>query len=85
MIDFSIYVSDTRDNSKHAVRCADRILTVADTCHPAIRDQAVAFKQQIAALVKEYMDLAARSERGRIIHALDSIGQVQIAEHVRNL
>ena len=68
-----------------AAQAAERIVSVSDTAHPAIRDQAIAFKGNIEKLVAEYLKQAVRSDRTTVYNALHDAGHPELAELLRRL
>ena len=68
-----------------AAQAAERIVSVSDTAHPAIRDQAIAFKGNIEKLVAEYLKQAVRSDRTTVYNALQDAGHPKLAELIRRL
>lgn len=68
-----------------AAQAAERIVSVSDTAHPAIRDQAIAFKGTIETVVREYLKQAVRSDRTTVYNALNDAGHPELAELIRRL
>jgi len=68
-----------------AERCVEKIISVSDTAHPGIRDQANAFKEHIQSLVAFYMREAIRSDRTTVCNALKDAGHPELAEAIRRL
>lgn len=68
-----------------AVRCADRIVAVAENAPPAIRDQAVAYKKAVEIVIAQYMREAIRSDRTTVYNALVDAGHPKLAEAIRRL
>lgn len=68
-----------------ASRAAEKIVSVSETAHPAIRDQAVAFKATIQKLIAEYMKQAVRSDRTTVYNALNDAGQPELAKLIKDL
>lgn len=68
-----------------ASRCAEKIISVSDTAHPGIRDQANAFKGNIERTIAFYMREAIRSDRTTIYNALADAGHPELAEAIRRL
>jgi hypothetical protein len=68
-----------------AQQCAEKIVGVSATAHPAIREQAVAFKKQVASLVELYLKQAVQSDRTTVYNALMDAGEPKLAELVRRL
>ena len=68
-----------------AQRCVDRLISVADTTDPALRDQARAYKAQAHKLIAYYMREAIRSDRTTVYNALTDAGHPKLAEAIRRL
>ena len=68
-----------------AARCADKIVAVAETAPPAIRDQARAYKKNIERVVAQYMQEAVRSDRTTVYNALNDAGHPELADAIRRL
>lgn len=81
---------ETSDNGGHppefwARRAADRIVQVADTAHPAIREQAQAYKAAIEVVVLEHIKRAIKCDRSTVSYLVSEAGHPQLAEHLRRL
>ncbi len=61
-----------------AQRCVDKIIFVGDQTHPAIRDQAHAFKEHIRAVVSFYIKDAIRNDRHTIATRLRDAGHPEL-------
>ena len=86
---FKVDVSTTT-NGGHppefwAKRCAERLISVADSAPPALREQAQAFKDQMEQVVLFHMKRAIQSDRSTVGHVLTEAGQPQLAELVRRV
>ena len=68
-----------------AAQCIEKVISVADTAPPAIRDQARAFSKDIERLVAYYMRQAIRSDRTTVYNALTDAGHPELAELLRRL
>jgi len=68
-----------------AARCADKIVAVAETAPPAIRDQARAYKKNIERVVAQHMQEAVRSDRTTVYNALKDAGHPELADAIRRL
>jgi hypothetical protein len=68
-----------------AERCVAKLISVADTAHPAIRDQAKAYKMHMEKVVAFYMREAIRSDRTTVYNALVDAGHPDLAEAIRRL
>lgn len=86
---FSVEVRTTQGRGftpeEVAERCAEKIVSVSETAPPVIRDQAVAFRGQIEALVAFYLREAVKSDRTTVYNALKDAGNPELAELVRRL
>ena len=68
-----------------AARCADKIVAVAETAPPAIRDQARAYKKNVELVIAHYMQEAIRSDRTTVYNALVEAGHPELAAAIRRL
>ena len=68
-----------------ADRCLTKLLSVSDTAPPAIRDQAIAYKEHMRAVLVFYMNEAVQSDRTTVNNALLDAGQKELAEMIRRL
>ena len=68
-----------------AARCTDKIVAVAETAPPVIRDQARAYKNSVEAIVAHYMREAIRSDRTTVYNALVDAGHPDLADAIRRL
>mgnify|MGYP003631836327 FL=1 len=68
-----------------AERCADKILSVSDTAHPAIQQQAHAFRQRIVKLIEFYLADAVQNDRTTVYNALTDAGHPELASLIRRL
>lgn len=62
-----------------ASRCVEKIISIGDQSHPAIRDQAHAFKEHIHAVVTFYIKDAIRNDRHTIATRLRDAGHPDLA------
>lgn len=63
----------------------DKVINVADSAPPAIRDQAEAFRGSIENVLRYYIELARREERATIAHRMAKAGQKEMADLVRRI
>tara|TARA_R110000796_G_scaffold107372_3_gene218131 strand:- start:4792 stop:5088 length:297 start_codon:yes stop_codon:yes gene_type:complete len=66
-------------------QCVQKLISVADTAPPAIRDQARAFSKHIETLVAYYMRQAIHSDRTSVYNALNDAGHPDLADLIRRL
>jgi TRAP-type uncharacterized transport system substrate-binding protein len=65
--------------------CADKLISVSESAHPAIREQAKAYQKAIIHVVTNYMKEAVTNDRVTVYNALVEAGQPQLAEVIRKL
>ena len=68
-----------------ADRCLTKLLSVSDTAPPTIRDQAIAYKEHMRAVLVFYMKEAVQSDRTTVNNALLDAGHKDLAELIRRL
>jgi hypothetical protein len=64
--------------------CADRILNIADSAPPEIKDQAIAYKGLMEQAILLYMKRAIQSDRTTVGYALSEAGHPKLAEMLRS-
>ena len=62
-----------------------KLLFISSEAHPAIREQAMAFKDQIRPAIIHYMKQAVRSDRTTLAAQLGKQGHYDMAEIIRRL
>jgi hypothetical protein len=68
-----------------AQSAADRIVSIGGNCHPAIAQQAEAFKESVRATALYYMKEAIKSDRTTLIAELERQGHKDMADIIRSL
>jgi hypothetical protein len=68
-----------------AEQCVQKLISVSDSAHPGIRDQARAYSKHIETLVAFYMRQAILSDRTTVYNALTDAGHPELAELIRRL
>lgn len=68
-----------------AEQCVQKIISVSEESHPAVRDQARAFSKHIEKLLAFYMRQAIRSDRTTVYNALTEAGHPDLADLIRKL
>ena len=66
-------------------QCVEKIISVSDSAHPAISDQARAFSKHLEKLVAYYMRQAIHSDRTTVYNALNEAGHPELAELIRRM
>lgn len=62
-----------------------KLIFISTEAHPAIRDQAVAFRDQIRPVIIHYMKQAVKSDRTTLAAQLSKQGHHDMAEIIRRL
>jgi len=87
--DFNVLVHTTKDRGftpeEIAERCVKELISISPDSHPAIHDQAVAFRARIQHLLVVYMQQAIQSDRTTIYNALKDAGHPELADLIRRL
>ena len=65
--------------------CLEKIVSVADTAPPVIKDQAHAFKDQNRHILVFYMRQAVKSDRTTVYNIIRDAGHPDVAEFLRRL
>ena len=53
-----------------AIRCVNKIIGISDNAHPAIRDQAHAYRKEMEKIIAIYMRQAIKSDRTTVYKAI---------------
>ena len=83
----SVTTTDNRGRTVEEVAeaCLNRLISVADTAPPAIKDQAMAFRDTIRPLLVFYMKEAVNSDRTTLYNTMRDAGHPDVAELIRRL
>tara|TARA_R110000824_G_scaffold12194_2_gene53426 strand:+ start:2328 stop:2615 length:288 start_codon:yes stop_codon:yes gene_type:complete len=65
--------------------CVDRLMVVSNNAPPAIKDQALAHKERMKAVIAVYMKQAIQSDRTTVYNAINDAGHKKLAEYIRKL
>ena len=65
--------------------CVDRLMIVSNDAPPAIRDQALAHKEHMKAVIAVYMKQAIQSDRTTVYNAISDAGYKKLAEYIRKM
>lgn len=63
----------------------NKLIFISGESHPVIREQAIAFKDQIRPVIIHYMKQAVRSDRTTLAAQLSKEGHTYMAEIIRKL
>ena len=78
-------VNKGHDPEFWAQAISDRVVSVGGNCHPAIAEQAEAFKEAVRATVLHYIKEAIKSDRTTLIAELERQGHKDMADILRSL
>lgn len=65
--------------------CVDRIISISEGAHPALRDQAHAFRDQLLKIVAHYIKMGAQQDRATVCAKLREAGFGDLADQLRRL
>jgi hypothetical protein len=68
-----------------ANRCVGKIVAFSEDAHPALRDQAIAYRDSIEKLLVIYMKQAIQSDRTTVYNAIKDAGHPTLAEYIRKM
>jgi len=68
-----------------AERCTAKLISVSEDAHPAIREQAKAYRAAITHVFTHYMKEAVTNDRVTVYNALVQAGHPQLADAIRKL
>jgi|TARA_R110002074_G_scaffold78228_1_gene177036 hypothetical protein len=68
-----------------AHRCVGKIVAFSEDAHPALRDQAIAYRDSIEKLLVIYMKQAIQSDRTTVYNAIKEAGHPTLAEYIRKM
>ena len=82
-----VEVSQGSGHSPEAVakRCMDKLIYASNEMNPVIRDQVLAYKDQMHSTVLHYIKEAIKSDRTTIYHMLVKAGHADVAESIRRM
>lgn len=65
--------------------CMDRLIKVGDNAHPLLQAQARAFREQMLAVVTQYIKMGIQQDRATLCAELRKSGQHELADQLRRL
>jgi DNA-binding phage protein len=82
-----IQTTDNRGQTPEEVaeRCVNKIIGVSNNAHPAIREQAIAFRKEMEKVVAIYMRQAIKSDRTTVYNAIKDSGNPKLADYIRRM
>tara|TARA_R110000803_G_scaffold29762_2_gene67668 strand:- start:9862 stop:10125 length:264 start_codon:yes stop_codon:yes gene_type:complete len=87
MIDIMVHTTNNRGHTPEEIAsfCADKLMHVADTAPPIVRDQAVAFKEQMKNVISDHVKQGILSDRTTVYNVLNEAGHPELAELIRRM
>tara|TARA_Y100001938_G_scaffold139991_1_gene207572 strand:- start:389 stop:682 length:294 start_codon:yes stop_codon:yes gene_type:complete len=86
---FSVQIQTTNNRGQTpeevAERCVNKIIGISDNAHPAIRDQAHAYRKEMEKIIAIYMKQAIKSDRTTVYNAIKDSGNPKLAEYIRRM
>lgn len=84
---FSVRTTNDRGSSVEEIAedLLNKLIFISSEAHPAIREQAIAFKDNIRPAIVYYMKQAVRSDRTTLAAQLAKEGHTYMAEIIRRL
>ena len=82
-----IQTTDNRGQTPEEVaqRCVNKIIGISNNVHPAIKDQAHAYRLQMEKIIAIYMRQAIKSDRTTVYNAIKDSGNPKLAEYIRRM
>jgi DNA-binding phage protein len=82
-----IQTTDNRGQTPEEVaeRCVNKIIGVSDNAHPALREQAYAYRREMEKIIAIYMRQAIKSDRTTVYNAIKDSGNPKLAEYIRRM
>ena len=84
---FSVETTDNRGFTPEEVaeRCVNKIIGISNNAHPAIKDQAHAYRKEMQKIIAIYMRQAIKSDRTTVYNAIKDSGNPKLAEYIRRM
>ena len=82
-----IQTTDNRGQTPEEVaqRCVNKIIGISNNAHPAIKDQAHAYRLQMEKIIAINMRQAIKSDRTTVYNAIKDSGNPKLAEYIRRM
>ena len=84
---FEVTTSDDGGHSPEAIAkmCVDRLIAVGDNAHPAIREQAHAYRNAMLKTVEQYIKMAMQENRATMCAQIRKAGFPELADQLRGI
>ena len=82
-----IQTTDNRGQTPEEVaeRCVNKLIGISNNAHPAIKEQAHAYRKEMEKIIAIYMRQAIKSDRTTVYNAIKDSGNPKLAEYVRRM
>ena len=82
-----IQTTDNRGQTPEEVakRCVNKLIGISNNAHPAIKEQAHAYRNEMEKIIAIYMRQAIKSDRTTVYNAIKDSGNPKLAEYVRRM
>ena len=82
-----IQTTDNRGQTPEEVaeRCVNKLIGISNNAHPAIKEQAHAYRKEMEKIIAIYMRQAIKSDRTTVYNAIKNSGNPKLAEYIRRM
>ena len=82
-----IQTTDNRGQTPEEVakRCVNKLIGISNNAHPAIKEQAHAYRNEMEKIIAIYMRQAIKSDRTTVYNAIKDSGNPKLAEYIRRM
>jgi len=82
-----IQTTDNRGQTPEEVaeRCVNKLIGISNNAHPAIKEQAHAYRREMEKIIAIYMRQAIKSDRTTVYNAIKDSGNPKLAEYIRRM
>ena len=82
-----IQTTDNRGQTPEEVaeRCVKKLIGISNNAHPAIKEQAHAYRKEMEKIIAIYMRQAIKSDRTTVYNAIKDSGNPKLAEYIRRM
>ena len=82
-----IQTTDNRGQTPEEVaeRCVNKLIGISNYAHPAIKEQAHAYRKEMEKIIAIYMRQAIKSDRTTVYNAIKDSGNPKLAEYIRRM
>tara|TARA_R100001377_G_C3192855_1_gene111328 strand:- start:850 stop:1128 length:279 start_codon:yes stop_codon:yes gene_type:complete len=68
-----------------ASMCVKKIIGISENANPMLRDQAIAYRDQMEKVIASYMRQAVQSDRTTVYNAIKDAGQPKLAKYIKDM